>query len=109
MRCTRGAIFDAIVDLRAGSPTYGKPFTAELTAEGHLALYVPAGFAHGFQTLADGTEVLYQMSEAYELGYDRGFRWDDPAVGIAWPLAVSVMSERDRGLPSFAEREGASQ
>jgi dTDP-4-dehydrorhamnose 3,5-epimerase len=105
VRCSRGAIFDAVVDLRVDSATFGRPFTVELTAEGHLALYVPAGFAHGFQTLADGTEVFYQMSEAYAPGYDRGFRWDDPAVEIRWPLPVSAMSERDRGLPSFAERE----
>ena len=109
VRCTRGAIFDAVVDLRADSPTYGRAFTIELTAEGHLGLYVPAGLAHGFQTLVDETEVLYQMSEAYVAGYDRGFRWNDPGVGIAWPLGVSVISERDRGLPSFAAREEAEQ
>jgi dTDP-4-dehydrorhamnose 3,5-epimerase len=109
VRCTRGAIFDAVVDLRAGSPTLGRPFTVELTADSRLALYIPPDFAHGFQTLAPATEVAYQMSEAYEPGSDRGFRWDDPAVGIAWPLPVAVISARDRGLPSFAEREGARQ
>ena len=106
VRCTQGAIFDAIVDLRAGSPTYGWPFTIELTAEGHLALYVPPGFAHGFQTLADDTELYYQMSASYAPEHARGFRHDDPQIGIAWPLPVAVISERDRGLPRFAEREG---
>lgn len=105
VRCTRGAIFDAVVDLRVGSLTYGLSFSVELTADSRLALYVPPEFAHGFQTLATGTEVFYQMSEAYEPGHDRGFRWDDPAVGIAWPLPVAAMSARDRGLPLFAERE----
>ena len=109
VRCTRGAIFDAVVDLRGESPTYGRAFTIELTAAGHVALYVPPGLAHGFQTLVDETELLYQMSVGYEAGYDRGFRWDDPAVGIAWPLGVSVISERDRGLPSFLEREEAEE
>lgn len=105
VRCTRGAIFDAIVDLRPDSPTYGRPFTVELSAEAGEALYVPPEFAHGFQTLAPETEVFYQMSEAYSPGFDRGFRWNDPAVRIAWPLPVAVISERDRALPSFAERE----
>jgi dTDP-4-dehydrorhamnose 3,5-epimerase len=106
VRCTRGAIFDAVVDLHPDSPTFGRPFTVELTADGHLALYVPPELAHGFQTLEDDTEVLYQMSEAYAPGFDRGFRWNDAAVGIAWPRPAAVISERDRALPLFAERDG---
>jgi dTDP-4-dehydrorhamnose 3,5-epimerase len=105
VRCTRGAIFDAIVDLRRASPTRGRSFTVTLSPDRPLELYVPPGFAHGFQALEDDTEVGYQMSEYYEPGHDRGFRWDDPEVGIAWPLAVSAISERDRSLPAFADRE----
>lgn len=106
VRCVRGAIHDVIVDLRAGSPTFRRHAAARLDADNRLALYVPPGFAHGFQTLADDTELYYQMSAAYSPEHARGFRHDDPEVGIAWPLPVAVISERDRGLPPFAEREG---
>jgi dTDP-4-dehydrorhamnose 3,5-epimerase len=97
VRCTRGAIWDVIVDLRAGSPTRWRWHAAELNAENRLAFYVPEGFAHGFQTLADDTEVLYQMSEFYHPELARGLRWDDPKLGIRWPLADAIVSERDRG------------
>jgi dTDP-4-dehydrorhamnose 3,5-epimerase len=97
VRCTRGAMWDVIVDLRDGSPTRFKWFGAELTAQNHRALYVPKGFAHGFQTLADDTEVLYQMSESYHADLARGVRWDDPKLAIRWPLPDPILSERDRG------------
>jgi dTDP-4-dehydrorhamnose 3,5-epimerase len=99
VRCTRGAICDVIVDLRHGSATRGQWFAVELSADNHRALYVPRGFAHGFQTLADDSEVLYQMSEFYRPGSERGIRWDDPAIGIQWPIADPVVSARDRAYP----------
>jgi dTDP-4-dehydrorhamnose 3,5-epimerase len=103
VRCTRGAIFDVMVDLREGSPTYGQWFGEELTAENRLLLYIPTGFAHGFQSLVDDTEVDYEITPAYVPGADTGFRFDDPALAIAWPIADVIMSERDRTLPpSFA-------
>lgn len=107
VRCVRGAIHDVIVDLRQDSPTFGRHVAVELSADNRFALYVPGGFAHGFQTLADDTELYYQMSEAYDPELARGFRHDDPELGIAWPLPVTVISERDRELPRFADREGA--
>jgi dTDP-4-dehydrorhamnose 3,5-epimerase len=103
VRCTRGAAFDVIVDLRPRSATYRQWFGVELTADSGRALYVPEGFAHGFQTLADGTELLYLMSHHYVPEAARGVRWDDPAFGIDWPDAEArVMSERDAGYPDFA-------
>jgi dTDP-4-dehydrorhamnose 3,5-epimerase len=99
VRCTAGAIFDAIVDLRPGSPTQGRCLCVELSAETRRMLYVPEGFAHGFQTLQDGSEVFYQMSRSFAPAAARGFRFDDPAVGIGWPLPPGAMSERDRRLP----------
>ena len=105
VRCTAGAIFDAIVDIRRELPTFGGWFGVELSAENHWALYVPKGFAHGFVTLADATEVLYMISVPYAPGYACGFRWDDPAVSIEWPIAPSVVSERDASYPLLAELE----
>ena len=96
VRCTRGAVWDVIVDLREGSPTRVRWHALELNAENHLAFYVPEGFAHGFQTLADDSEVLYQMSESYHPGLARGLRWDDPRLGIEWPLPDPILSARDR-------------
>lgn len=101
IRCTMGAIYDAIVDLRADSPSYLKSFGIELSQENRTMLYVPEGCAHGFQTLADDTEVFYQMSEVFVPGCSAGHRWNDAAFGIAWPLDVSVISERDRTYPDF--------
>ncbi len=101
VRCTQGAIYDVIVDLRPSSPTYLHYFGITLTPTERNMLYVPEGFAHGFLTLADDTEVFYQMSEFYVPGAACGFRWDDPAVGIAWPRAVSVISERDAAYPDL--------
>lgn len=102
VRCTRGAIWDVIVDLREGLPTRWKSFSTELTADNRRALYVPRGFAHGFQTLADDSEVLYQISEFYHPESSRGLRWDDPALGIRWPLPEPVVSARDRAYPLLA-------
>lgn len=101
VRCTRGAIYDVIVDIRPDSALYGRHIAVELTGENRRALFVPKGFAHGFLTLADGTEVSYQMSEFYSPGAAGGFRYNDPAFGISWPAQPSVISERDRNYPDF--------
>jgi dTDP-4-dehydrorhamnose 3,5-epimerase len=103
VRCTRGAVYDAIVDLRPASPTFKEWVAVELSAENRLTLYVPEGFAHGFQTLEDKSEVFYQMSEYYAPESARGVRWDDPAFRIRWPEAVSIINERDRTYTDFAE------
>jgi dTDP-4-dehydrorhamnose 3,5-epimerase len=95
IRCTRGAIYDVIIDLRPESPTYMQHVGVELTEENRRALYVPEMFAHGYQTLTDGAEVVYQVGEFYTPGYERGIRYDDPAFGIQWPVPVSVISEKD--------------
>lgn len=103
VRCTRGAIFDVIIDLRRESPTFRQHFGVTLTPENHTMLYVPEGFAHGLLTLADETEVLYLISEFYAPEYARGVRWNDPAFGIEWPAAVQMISERDASYPDFSE------
>ncbi len=97
VRCTRGSLFDVVVDLRPDSPTRFHWAGVTLTAENRLALYVPPGLAHGFQTLEDETEVFYQIGELYYPELARGVRWDDPAFGVAWPLPDPILSERDRG------------
>jgi len=101
VRCTMGAIFDVIVDLRPESPTYHQYFADILTAENRKMLYIPEGFAHGFLSLQDDTEVQYQMSDDYSPDHARGVRWNDPAFGIQWPGEVLIISERDRGYPDF--------
>ena len=101
VRCTMGAIYDVIVDLRPASPTFKQWEAVELTAGNRRMLYIPGGFAHGFQTLGDETEVFYQMSEFYHPGSSRGARWNDPAFGIAWPLTISTISQRDRSYPLY--------
>jgi dTDP-4-dehydrorhamnose 3,5-epimerase len=101
VRCVRGAVFDAIVDLRPESPTFRRHFGARLDADSGRALYVPEGFAHGFLTLTDDCEIAYQMSAAYSAPHAAGVRWDDPAFGIEWPEPVRVISERDRAYPDF--------
>jgi dTDP-4-dehydrorhamnose 3,5-epimerase len=103
VRCTRGAIWDVIVDLRPDSPTHLRHVGVELSAENLRALYVPVGFAHGLQTLADDTEVYYQMSEFYVPDAQRGYRFDDPVFGIRWPLKVTSISEKDANAPCFGE------
>jgi dTDP-4-dehydrorhamnose 3,5-epimerase len=101
VRCTRGAIYDVIVDLRRDSPTFKRWAAEELTAGNHRMLYIPKGLAHGFLTLADGTEVFYQMTESYHPRSARGVRWDDAAFGIRWPLDEPTLSERDACFENY--------
>ena len=101
VRCTMGAIHDVIVDLRRHSPTYLQAAGIELSAENRAALYIPAGFAHGFQTLRDDTEVLYMIDRAYVAEAARGLRWDDPALAVDWPEPVAVIAERDLAFPAW--------
>ena len=104
VRCTRGRLFDVAVDVRPGSPTFAEWYAIELDADNRLALYIPEGVAHGFQTLEDATEVLYQISGYHHPESFRGIRWDDPRVAVAWPPAEGrIVSERDRTLPTLAE------
>lgn len=102
VRAVRGSVLDVIVDLRPGSPTYLQHVAVELTASNGQMLYIPEGFAHGFQTLEDETEVFYQMSEFHAPEQARGARWNDPAFGIAWPLPDPIMSDRDRTWPDYS-------
>jgi dTDP-4-dehydrorhamnose 3,5-epimerase len=104
VRCTAGALLDVIVDLRPESPTHLQNFTVELTAANRLALYIPELFAHGFQTLDDSTEVFYQMSEFYDPKLGRGLRYNDPKLGINWPLSVASISAQDLSWPLLSER-----
>jgi dTDP-4-dehydrorhamnose 3,5-epimerase len=99
--CIKGEIFDVIVDLRPGSPTFLQHITAVLTAEDHRMIYIPTGFAHGFQTLQNDTEVFYQMSEFYAPEYAQGVRWNDPVFGIQWPDDARLISDRDQGYQDF--------
>ncbi len=103
VRCPRGAIFDVVLDLRPGSPTRLQHVAVVLSAENARQVYVPEGCAHGFQTLADDTEVFYQMSEFHAPEHARGVRWDAPRFGIAWPDDERTISERDRAYPDFSE------
>ena len=103
VRCTRGAIFDVIVDVRPSSLSYRRWYGIELSEDYVRMLYIPEGVAHGFLTLTDDTEVLYQMSDSYVPTATRGVRWDDPAFAIEWPAPPLVMSERDRAFPDFDE------
>jgi dTDP-4-dehydrorhamnose 3,5-epimerase len=105
VRCTMGAIYDVIIDLRLGSPTFKQHIGVALTAENRRMLYVPEGFAHGFQTLEDNTEVFYQMSEFYVPEYARGIRWNDPAFNIRWPADERIILERDQTYPDFSCQE----
>jgi dTDP-4-dehydrorhamnose 3,5-epimerase len=102
VRCTRGAIHDVIVDLRAGSRSYLRWIALELSADNRRALYVPRGFAHGFQALTDEAEVFYQMSEFYVPGAASGVRWNDPAFGIEWPIRDPILSPRDATYPDYS-------
>lgn len=99
IRCTQGAIYDVIIDMRPDSPTYLSHIGVELTAKNRRALYVPEMFAHGYQSLTDEAEVVYQVGEFYTPGYERGLRYNDPILGIEWPLPVSVISEKDAAWP----------
>ena len=102
VRCTQGSIYDVVVDLRAGSPAFCKWFAVELSAQNGKMMYVPEGMAHGFQTLTDGSEVFYQISNAYHSESARGVRWNDPVFGIEWPIAQSIVSLRHREFPDFS-------
>ncbi len=101
VRCTKGAIYDVIIDMRPESPTYMQHVGVELSAENHRALYVPELFAHGYLALTDGAEVFYQVGEFYTPGYERGLRYDDPAFGIEWPMPITVISEKDAAWAPF--------
>lgn len=101
VRCSRGAVFDVAVDIRRDSLTFRRWFGLELSDENSCMLYIPEGFAHGFVTLTDDSEVHYQMSDFYVPTSARGIRWDDPALKIEWPITPQVISDRDRGFPDF--------
>ena len=110
IRCVRGALYDVIVDMRPDSPTYLEHIGVELTAENRRALFVPVNFAHGFQTLADETDAFYEVGQFYTPGTERGFRHDDPAFGIEWPLPVTTISDKDASWDLFTpETEGAAR
>lgn len=102
VRCVHGAVFDVVVDLRPGSPGFLRHESVELSAANRRAIYVPPGFAHGFQTLDADAEVQYQMTDDFRADLSAGFRWNDAAFGITWPLGVSVISDRDRTYPDLA-------
>ncbi len=103
IRCAAGAIYDVLVDVRPGSATFGRWEAFELTGDNRRTLYVPGGFAHGFQCLRDNSEVFYQMSEFYVPDLARGIRWNDPRVGIRWPIPDPFLAEKDRKLPLLEE------
>lgn len=104
VRCTRGGIYDVIVDVRSDSPTFKQWIGVELTEDNYRMLFVPEGFAHGFITLADRTDVTYQVSEFYTPGAERGARYNDPAFGIVWPAPAAVISEKDANWPDFGSK-----
>jgi dTDP-4-dehydrorhamnose 3,5-epimerase len=101
VRCTRGSIYDVIIDLRHGSPTFKQWLALEMSADNHLMLYVPGEFAHGYLTLEDNTEVFYQTSSYYAPDHGRGVRWNDPAFNISWPVDRPIMLDRDREYEDF--------
>jgi len=101
VRCTKGAIYDVVVDLRPESNTLFKWYAIELNENNRKALFIPDGFAHGFQTLTDNAEVFYQMSEFYHPEHARGVRWNDPVFGIEWPEDTRTISEKDQGYPEY--------
>lgn len=105
VRCTRGAIYDVVVDLRPGQPTFGRWCGFELTPANGIALFIPEGFAHGFQALEDESELLYAITPSHVPGVGAGVRWDDPAIGVRWPQPVTVMSDKDRTWPLLKEWE----
>lgn len=106
IRCSRGAIYDVAIDLRPESPTFKRHVGVELSDQNHKMLYVPEGFAHGFITLRDETEVLYHISEFWSPAHARGVRWNDPAFGIKWPAQPQIIADRDREYPDFTKRGG---
>jgi dTDP-4-dehydrorhamnose 3,5-epimerase len=106
VRCTAGAVFDVIVDIRPHSPCYRRWYGTQLSAQNRRSLFIPPGFAHGFLTLCDDTEVYYMISVPYAPEYSRGYRWNDPAFGIEWPLVPGVISQRDAHYPLFGASAG---
>lgn len=104
LRCTRGKIFDVAVDIRKGSPTYAQWTGAELSAENKKQLFIPRGFAHGFITLTDDVEVQYKADNYYAPDCDGNIRWDDPEIGVAWPIAPVILSNKDKNAPLLKER-----
>jgi dTDP-4-dehydrorhamnose 3,5-epimerase len=104
VRCTQGAIYDVIIDLRLDSPTYGEWFGVELSASNYRMLFVPKMFAHGFQTLVDESVVTYQVGQFYTPGSEKGIRYDDPAFGIGWPAEICVISDKDKSWPDFQSK-----
>lgn len=106
VRCVAGAIYDVLLDLRPGSATYLSWVAAGLSRDNGIAMFVPEGVAHGFQTLEDASDVLYQMSEFHDASCARGVRWDDPAFGIRWPVAEPILADRDRSYPLFGHARG---
>lgn len=107
VRCTRGAIYDVIIDLRPDSPTFEQWRATELSADNHKTIYIPAGFAHGYQALLDDTEVYYQVGEFYTPEYDRGIRWNDATFAVQWPITPPpILSEKDQHWPDYV-REAA--
>ncbi len=103
VRCVRGAIWDVAVDIQVGSPTFGRWFGVELSADNFRQLYIPAGFAHGFCVLSEEAEVLYKTSAVYSKAHEQGIAWNDPQLAIHWPIAAPLLSDRDRAAPSLAE------
>jgi dTDP-4-dehydrorhamnose 3,5-epimerase len=101
VRCTQGSIYDVIIDMRPDSPTYLKHFGVELSAENRRALYIPEMFAHAYQALTDGAEVVYQVGEFYTPGYEKGLNYSDPFFAVEWPLPVTVISDKDAAWPLF--------
>ncbi len=106
VRVARGAVWDVAVDIRCGSPTFGQWIGVELSEDNFRQLYIPEGFAHGFCVLSDEAEVLYKTSYVYSPAHERGIAWDDPGIGIPWPAAVPLLSDRDRAAPSLQEYLG---
>lgn len=105
VRCLRGRIFDVAVDIRIGSPTFMKWVGVELTAENCKMLYIPEGFAHGYCALSEDSEVFYKTTGYYSAQHDRGFRWDDPAIKITWPVSDPLLSDKDRTAPLLKDAE----
>ena len=103
VRVTRGRIFDAIVDIRRDSPTFGRWHGEEIDADQHCQIYIPIGFAHGFCVLSDVAEVQYKVSSPYDGAHDCSIRWNDPEIGLAWPIAEPILSDRDQTSESFAD------
>ena len=105
VRCIRGAIYDVVVDIRKGSPTFGKWYSVILTEHNRKMLWVPKGFAHGFVTLVPNTEVIYKVDEYYYPEYDRAIRWNDPHLKIEWPVKNPILSEKDKNAPFLEQAE----